>query len=121
MAVFENFDSDKERLLMICVVGKGDEVRKSSKAHALRYQFIYELIPEILHEIFAGCLKQCLFHWRKDDTDCSKYSLKLAYYFTAPMYVYYPKDPVQHTSLLNKMFWNVFRDVVGWQSVGINS
>ena len=64
---------------------------------------------------FAGCL----FHWRtqKDDSDSSKYSLRPADYPALPLYFYDPKDAAQHTALLNKVFWYVFWDVAGCQSI----
>ena len=67
--------------------------------------------------MFAGCL----FNWRKDDLDSHKYSLKPADYPALPLYIYDPYYPVQHTSLLNKVFWHVFRDVEGWQGMGMMS
>ena len=36
-----------------------------------------------------------------------------------PLYFYDPKDAAPHTALLNEVFWYVFRDVAGWQSMGM--
>ena len=64
-------------------------------------------VPQFLFKIFAGCL----FHCRQDDSDLSKYSLNTANYPALPLYMYDPDYPVQHTSLLNKVFWKVLQDL----------
>ena len=53
--------------------------------------------------MFAG---SC-FHWRKDDSDICKYSLK----------PWTPKTLSSILSMLNKVFWYDFQDVTSWQSI----
>ena len=71
--------------------------------------------PILSDEHFAGGL----FHWRKDDSDRSKCSLRPADYTALPLYFYDPNDAALHTALLNVVFWYVFQDVAGWQSMGM--
>ena len=49
--------------------------------------------------MFAGSL----FHWRIDDSESSKYSLKPANYPALPLYMFNTNDPILHTSFLNKL------------------
>ena len=46
---------------------------------------------------------------RMIQTSVSKYSLNTANYPALPLYMYDPDYPVQHMSLLNKVFWKVFQ------------
>ena len=58
------------------------------------------------------CRQGCLFWWRKDDSDCSKYSVSPANYPALPLYLYHPKDVAQHTETQWGVLVCVFR--YGW-------
>ena len=66
-----------------------------------------------------------LFRWRRMTQIAASAALgpRPAEYPALPLlqalYFYDPKDAAPHTAFPNQVFWYVFRDVAGWQSMGM--